>query len=149
MLWAIGVIAEILIFLNLPKVFARFSYLQLWVISFAVTVVRYLIVAWFPQVLALQILAQAMHMFTFGTFMRPHSRCCTTPSKVACKRAGRDCTPVCRSAWEARRAALSAAIPGRIGEPAWTFTLSSALALAGLVLVLLRPQALLNANRRP
>lgn len=147
MLWSVGVIAEILIFLYLPKVFARFTYYQLWVISFSVTVVRYLIVAWFPQLLALQILAQAMHMCTFGTFHA--TALAVLHSTFKGRMQGRG-----QGLYTSLSFGLGGAVGGLISGytwthwgPAWTFTLSSAMALAGLLLVILRPQALLNAKQ--
>ena len=146
MLWAIGVIAEILIFLNLPKVFARFSYYQLWVISFAVTVVRYLVVAWFPQVLALQILAQAMHMFTFGTFHATALAVLHHTFKGRLQARGQGLYTSLSFGLGGAAGGLVSGYTWTHWGAAWTFTLSSALALTGLVLVLLRPQALVNAK---
>lgn len=67
-LWSMGVVAEIAIFLTLPKLNARFAPQSLFSFSFAVTAVRYLLIGWFPGSLALQLLAQSLHAFTFGTW---------------------------------------------------------------------------------
>jgi len=67
-LWSIGVIAEIAIFLSLPQLNKRFTPHVLFSFSFVVTALRYLLVGWFPASLALQLIAQSFHAFTFGTW---------------------------------------------------------------------------------
>ena len=67
-LWSIGVIAEIAIFLSLPRLNRRYTPYVLFSFSFAVTALRFLLVGWFPASLALQVIAQSFHAFTFGTW---------------------------------------------------------------------------------
>lgn len=67
MLWSIGVVAEICLFLVLAKVIARIGYQTLWRLGFAASVLRYIVVALVPGSLAMQVAAQTIHMFTFGT----------------------------------------------------------------------------------
>ena len=67
-LWSLGVVAEIAIFVLLPKINARFSPQVLFAFSFLVTAFRYLLVGWFPGSLALQLIAQVGHAFTYGAW---------------------------------------------------------------------------------
>ena len=67
-LWSMGVVAEIAIFLLLPRLNKRFPPHLMFSFSFAVTAMRYLVVGWFPASFALQMLAQSLHAFTFGTW---------------------------------------------------------------------------------
>jgi PPP family 3-phenylpropionic acid transporter len=67
-LWSVGVIAEIAIFLSLPTLNKRFTPYALFSFSFGVTALRYLLVGWFPASLFLQLLAQSFHAFTFGAW---------------------------------------------------------------------------------
>ena len=67
-LWAIGVIAEILMFGAANYFFARWSWRQLVTMCVVVNTLRWLIVGLFPQYFALQILAQTAHAFSFGLF---------------------------------------------------------------------------------
>jgi MFS transporter, PPP family, 3-phenylpropionic acid transporter len=147
LLWSVGVVAEVLIFMFLPRVFARFDFRTLWVISFSLTVVRYLIVGWFPSVLALQVLAQALHMFSFGTYHATALAVLHSTFKGKLQTRG-----------QALYTSISFGAGGALGGmisgwtwtawgPAWTFTISSALALAGLLLVLLRPDVLRREPR--
>lgn len=65
-LWAIGVVAEIIIFIKVPAIFRRFSLKACLVFSIVIAALRWWIVAQFPQSAWLIIFAQALHAFTFG-----------------------------------------------------------------------------------
>jgi PPP family 3-phenylpropionic acid transporter len=67
-LWALGVICEVGVFLMLPRIFARVTPARLIMFSFALTVLRFLIIGWGVESMPLMILAQALHAFTFGTY---------------------------------------------------------------------------------
>ena len=67
-LWALGVLCEIGIFLIIPRVFARISPRRLILASFALAVLRFLLIAWGVDSTALIIAAQTLHAFTFGTY---------------------------------------------------------------------------------
>src|SRR4051812_10834896 len=68
LLWSLGVVAEILIFLYLPAVFRRYSLATLLLASLALGVVRFLAIGWLADVLAVLLLAQLLHAATFGAF---------------------------------------------------------------------------------
>jgi PPP family 3-phenylpropionic acid transporter len=67
-MWAVGVIAEIGIFACMPALNRRFSAGALLVGSFAVAIVRFVLIGWFAHWLAVLFLAQLMHAATFGAF---------------------------------------------------------------------------------
>ena len=67
-LWALGVLCEIGIFLIIPRLFARVTLRRLILISFAMAVVRFLIIAWGVESAWLIWGAQTLHAFTFGTY---------------------------------------------------------------------------------
>jgi PPP family 3-phenylpropionic acid transporter len=67
-LWALGVLCEIGIFLVIPRMFARVTPRQLILASFAMAVVRFLIIAWGVESAWLIWGAQTLHAFTFGTY---------------------------------------------------------------------------------
>lgn len=67
-LWALGVAAEIVIFLVMPQLTRTFALRTILLASFALAVVRFLLIAWGAQHLALLLLAQLLHAATFGTF---------------------------------------------------------------------------------
>ena len=67
-LWALGVLCEIGIFLIIPRIFARVTLRRLILISFALAVVRFLVIAWGVESAWLMWGAQVLHAFTFGTY---------------------------------------------------------------------------------
>jgi PPP family 3-phenylpropionic acid transporter len=132
---SLAVIAEIGVFLVLPAIFRRFTHYQLWTFSFAVTAVRFQLVAWLPDLVAVQAFAQLLHMFTFGTY---HA---TALALIHQRFRGR-----LQTRGQALYTSLSWGLGGALGGLAsgamwerWgaaaTFSLSSAIALAGLAIV--------------
>jgi PPP family 3-phenylpropionic acid transporter len=67
-LWALGVLCEIGIFLIIPRVFARVTPRKLILASFALAVLRFLLIAWGVESPWLVWGAQTLHAFTFGTY---------------------------------------------------------------------------------
>jgi MFS transporter, PPP family, 3-phenylpropionic acid transporter len=67
-LWAIGVLAEIALFVWLPRLMKRFSLERILAASFASAALRFLLIAWGVQWLSLLVVAQLMHAITFGAF---------------------------------------------------------------------------------
>jgi PPP family 3-phenylpropionic acid transporter len=67
-LWALGVVCEIVIFLWLPRLYSAFPLRAILIASFALAVVRFLIIGWGAQHLALLLFAQTLHAATFGSF---------------------------------------------------------------------------------
>lgn len=67
-LWALGVIAEVLIFLVMRQLLERFGARRVLIWSMGLAVVRWLLIGSFVDILALAILAQCLHAATFGTF---------------------------------------------------------------------------------
>ncbi|NKF51155.1 MFS transporter [Shewanella sp. WXL01] len=63
---ALGVLAEIGIFIKAPWLIQKFGLKLLLIISTALTALRWLILAWYPQNLSLVCLSQVLHAFTFG-----------------------------------------------------------------------------------
>ncbi|MBL8491006.1 MAG: MFS transporter, partial [Rhodocyclaceae bacterium] len=68
MLWSIGVLAEILVFLSMPSLLRVWSLRTVLITCFSVAVVRFLVVGWLADVAWLLVLAQLMHAITFGAY---------------------------------------------------------------------------------
>ena len=68
LLWALGVVAEILIFLVMKGLLARFSLRQVLVTSFLLAAARWLMLGALADHLGVLLLAQLMHAATFGSF---------------------------------------------------------------------------------
>lgn len=67
-LWALGVACEIAIFAWLPKLYAAWRLHRILAASFALTVVRFLLIGWGAESLVLLLIAQALHAASFGSF---------------------------------------------------------------------------------
>lgn len=67
-LWALGVVAEVLMFMAMSRVLQRFSVRQVLVASFAIAALRWLLLGNLADHLAILIVAQLMHAATFGSF---------------------------------------------------------------------------------
>jgi len=67
-LWAIGVGAEIIVFLLMQRLFGYFRITTLLQFSFMVTVLRWSLVAAFPEFLSVILFSQLLHAVTFGVY---------------------------------------------------------------------------------
>ncbi|MCK5831446.1 MAG: MFS transporter [Methylococcales bacterium] len=67
LLWALGVIAEVFLFMFMKQILAWFSLRSILLISIFFSVCRWLIIAFFVESLALMIVAQVLHAASFGS----------------------------------------------------------------------------------
>ena len=67
-LWTVGVVAEVVLFLRLPAVMRRFSLRALLLASFICAIVRFFAIGWGVESLLLLAAAQLLHAATFGVF---------------------------------------------------------------------------------
>jgi len=67
-LWALGVLCEIGVFLIIPRIFAQVTPRHLILASFALAVLRFLLIAWGVESVWVVWGAQTLHAFTFGTY---------------------------------------------------------------------------------
>jgi MFS transporter, PPP family, 3-phenylpropionic acid transporter len=132
--WTLGVLAEIGVFLCLPALFRRFALSAILVASFACAVLRFLAIGWLAAVPAVLLSAQLLHAATFGSF---HAASIATVHRVFPPDAqGRGQTlfsSVCYGAGGAV-GTLLAGWAWETAGPALAFSLSSGIALTGLLL---------------
>jgi len=67
-LWTLGVIAEVAVFLWLPQLMRRYSLRALLVASFACAALRFIVIGWSVESIALLAAAQLLHAATFGAY---------------------------------------------------------------------------------
>jgi PPP family 3-phenylpropionic acid transporter len=67
-LWALGVICEIGVFAWMPRLYRAFTLRQILVASFALAVLRFLVIAWLAHSFIALVFAQTLHAATFGSF---------------------------------------------------------------------------------
>ncbi|MBN4063526.1 MFS transporter [Cardiobacterium sp. AH-315-I02] len=68
MLWAVGVIAEVIIFLLMHRLLPVFGVRNLLIFTLLLTTVRWLIIGFFVDDLPMLFTAQLIHAFSFGVF---------------------------------------------------------------------------------
>jgi PPP family 3-phenylpropionic acid transporter len=67
-LWDLGVVAEIGMFLLMPRLLLRFAARQLMLLALAFTSLRWLLIGGFADNLALLLFAQTLHALSFGAY---------------------------------------------------------------------------------
>ncbi len=73
-LWALGVICEIGIFIWMPHLYRAFTLRRILIASFALAVVRFLIIGWAVDSVPLLLFAQTLHAATFRLISRRGDR---------------------------------------------------------------------------
>lgn len=67
-MWALGVIAEVVLFLVMQQLFRSFSLKWLLIVSLALAAVRWLLIGYFIDVMPIVIFAQLLHAASFGSY---------------------------------------------------------------------------------
>lgn len=134
MLWTLGVLAEILVFMALPAIFRRARLSAILLASCLIGAVRFLLIGWAAEWLWVLAAAQVMHAATFGAFhaasVAAIHRLFPAPAQA------RGQTLFSSIAYGAGGAlgALSAGWAWDLGGASVGFTLSAIAALAGVFL---------------
>lgn len=68
LLWSLGVSAEVLLFMLMPLLLARYSLRSLFLLTFLLTFCRWLMIAWLADSLWILLFAQLFHAASFGSF---------------------------------------------------------------------------------
>lgn len=67
-LWALGVLAEVALFLVMHRMLERWGARRVLLVSLALGAVRWLVIGWLPEYWGALLFAQLLHAATFGTF---------------------------------------------------------------------------------
>jgi PPP family 3-phenylpropionic acid transporter len=67
-MWTLGVVAEIVVFMLMPRITQRVSLRAILLFSFACAVARFLMIGWGAGSLAVLLVAQVLHGATFGAY---------------------------------------------------------------------------------
>ena len=132
-MWTLGVAAEIIVFMLMPRITRRFSLRGILIFSFACAVLRFVLIAWGADSLPVLMVAQVLHGATFGAY---HAAAIAAvnlwfPGRL-------------QSRGQALYGSLSFGAGGMLGGllsgytwesigPEWTFICGSLFALAGLL----------------
>lgn len=147
-LWALGVVAEIVLFVMLPRLMRAFSLNRILLFSFAVACVRFLLIAWGVGSIGVMFAAQLLHAITFGAF---HAAGVAVMHQVF---RGRN-----QARGQALYTSLGYGLGGTLGTlmsgytwevwgAQWTFTIAALAALLALVVVAWKPLALASQQSR-
>ena len=68
LLWAIGVMAEVIVFLMMHRLIHAFGVRRLLLLTFLLTAMRWLLIGYFVDNLSVLFFAQLFHAFSFGVF---------------------------------------------------------------------------------
>ncbi|EXF47392.1 MFS metabolite transporter [Pseudomonas sp. BAY1663] len=139
LMWALGVVAEVLLFLAMARLLEHFSLRRVLVASFLIAALRWLLLGSLADHLAVLLLAQVMHAATFGSF---HATAIHFVQRSFGHRQ--------QGQGQALYASLSG-IGGALGAlyagyswnslgPGWTFAIASLAALAAAVIIAFRLQ---------
>lgn len=67
-LWAVGVLAEVIVFLLMHRLLPMFGARKLLIVTLLLTTIRWLLIGFFANDLTMLFLAQLIHAFSFGVF---------------------------------------------------------------------------------
>ena len=130
-LWALGVLAEIVVFLYLPALFRRHSLAAILLFSLGCAVIRFLAIAWLADAMWVLVLAQLLHAATFGSF---HAASVAAVSRVfpaSARGLGQTLFSSLSYGAGGAAGALAGGWGWQAGGPAMAFSLAAAVALVG------------------
>jgi MFS transporter, PPP family, 3-phenylpropionic acid transporter len=134
-LWALSVIAEVFVFLFMPRLMQRFTIASIISFSLGCAVVRFLVIGWMPGSTLLLAVAQLMHAATFGAY---HAAALAAIHQLFRGRTQARGQALYTSLGFGAGGALGGLISGYLWQhtsPALTFTFASAAALLALFVV--------------
>ena len=135
LLWSLGVLAEIVVFVFMARLARRFSLRTILLACFAAAVVRFVLMGWGVESLAIMVFVQLLHGLTFGAY---HASAIAAVNQwFPGKTQGRGQALYSSLSFGAG-GLLGALISGRTWDwlgSGWTFTLGSVFALIGLLLI--------------
>lgn len=140
LLWALGVVAEIVLFTLMPRVLARFSLHQLLLVSLLLAALRWLLLASLAQYLPWLVFAQLLHAATFGAFHVAAIHFVQRHFSSAFQGQGQSLYASLAGVGGAL-GALYAGYSWHLLGPAWTFALASLAATLAALILLYRPAA--------
>lgn len=134
-LWSLGVLAEIGVFMLMNRLSLRYSLRTILLACFAAAVVRFLLMGWGVDSVAIMVFVQLLHGLTFGAY---HASAIAAVNRWFPGKAQARGQALYSSLSFGAGGLLGGLISGRIWDPlgaGWTFSLGAAFALLGFVLI--------------
>lgn len=135
LLWSLGVVAEIAVFMLMGKLAKRFSLRHMMLACFTAAVVRFLFMGWGVESPGVMVFVQMLHGLTFGAF---HASAIVAVNLWFPGRTQGRGQALYSSLSFGAGGLLGALVSGRTWETlgaGWTFSLGAAFALCGLLLI--------------
>jgi PPP family 3-phenylpropionic acid transporter len=135
LLWSLGVLAEIVVFMFMARLAKRFSLRAILLACFAAAVVRFLLMGWGVESAAIMIFVQLLHGLTFGAH---HASAIAAVNRWFPGKAQGRGQALYSSLSFGAGGLLGALVSGRTWESlgaGWSFTLGSVFALIGFFLI--------------
>lgn len=135
LLWSLGVLAEIGVFVGMARLSRRYSLRAILLASFAAAVVRFLLMGWGAASPAIMVAAQLLHGLTFGAY---HASAIAAVNQWFPGRAQARGQALYSSLSFGAGGLVGALISGRTWDAlgaGWTFTLGSGFAAVGFALI--------------
>ncbi|MBE7375562.1 MFS transporter [Pseudomonas lopnurensis] len=139
LMWALGVVAEVLLFLAMARLLERFSLRQVLVASFLIAALRWLLLGSLADHLAVLLIAQLMHAATFGSFHAAAIHFVQRSFGHRQQGQGQALYATLAGVGGALGALYSGYSWNSLG-PVWTFAIASLAALAAAVIIAFRLQ---------
>lgn len=141
-LWALGVACEIMVFLNMPRLTARFGLRRIMLGSLFLAFVRFFVIGWAVDVWWLIVLAQTLHAATFGSY---HAAAVALTHRYFKGKHQSKGQGLYTSISYGVGGTLGAVVSGFAWEslgPSWTFTASALCAMLGFIffMFVMRPE---------
>lgn len=133
-LWALGVVAEVLLFLVMPRLLKRFTLRQVLAASFLLAALRWLLLGTLAGHLQVLLLAQLLHAATFGSFHAAAIHFVQRSFQARQQGQGQALYAALAGTGGALGALYSGYSWGSLG-PAWTFAIASLAALAAAFII--------------
>lgn len=135
-LWSVGVLCEIGVFLLMPRLTARFGLRRILLASFLLAALRFLLIGYGVEWLAVVMAAQVLHAASFGSY---HASCVAVVHRFFRGRNNAKGQAIYTSVSYGLGGTIGGLWSGALWEPAGaslTFAVSSLAALLGFVLLL-------------
>lgn len=134
LLWAVGVVAEVLMFTVMSRILQRFTVRQVLFASFLLAALRWLLLGLFADHLTALLIAQVMHAATFGSFHAAAIHFVQSSFGPRQQGQGQPLYAALSGVGGALGALYSGYSWNALG-PVWTFVIASLAALAAAVMI--------------
>jgi PPP family 3-phenylpropionic acid transporter len=146
-LWSLGVVAEILVFLAAPAWMKRFSPVDILIVSFALAVARFALIGWAVDAPIALAVAQVLHAATFGSCHVASVALINQWFSGARQVRGQAVYLSAAFGFGGFVGALASGAAWEILGPSWTYTAAAGAAALGLILLVRDARLLRHVSR--